>query len=157
MQSAPSVVYPVGRSAFQAGLLLFLGLATATTLALYLYTSNAPASPARHTVVPVLGALGWLFWVACACRSWSRSPEGALHWEPVRGSEEPGASGWSWAEVPQGGPVALSGVERVLDLQDRILIRFHLPGAGHRWVWVERRCLPARWADFRRALMSSRI
>lgn len=155
MQSAPSVVYPVGRSAFQAGLLVFLGLATATTGALYLFTSNFSLGLARDAVVPVLGALGWLSWVSCACWNWSRSPEGSLHWQPVRGPEEPGTSGWSWAEGLHAGPVGLSGVERVLDLQDRVLLRFRLPGAGHRWVWAERSVLPTRWADFRRALMSS--
>ena len=46
-------------------------------------------------------------------------------------------------------------MERVLDLQDRVLLCFSGPGVGRRWAWVERSGSPGRWNDLRRALVAS--
>lgn len=156
MHNALSVVYPVGRCAFQAWLLVFLGLLSAAVGVLYLLVSDFSTTRPWGLVAPVAGVVGWMLWVAWALLSWFRTREGVLHWNPVRGQDGAEAGPWSWTDRLGAEPLRLSGVERVLDLQDRVLLRLLTPGAGQRWVWVERRDQPARWGDLRRALASNR-
>lgn len=156
MHNAPSVVYPVGRCVFYAMLLALIGLVSAAVGATFL-SGLVPRSghPWGWTAVSV-GAFAWAVWVAVAVTGWLRSPEGSLSWDPDVVQEEGGAGAWSWCGPPSSEPVSLSQMECVVDLQNRILLRFRSANAGPRWIWVERRGNSARWSDLRRALVSSR-
>jgi hypothetical protein len=150
------VVYPVGRCAFHARLLVLLGGVGVGVGVFFVFESNFQSSGLWGWLACSAGILTWLVWMAWAFLSWIRSPEGSLHWRPNRGQEMDGASAWWWTDQPASEPLVLSKMERVLDLQDRVLLRVCGAGMGQRWVWVERSAFPARWSDLRRALVSSR-
>ena len=156
MQNAPSVVFPVGRCAFHGGLLLVLGMAIVAVGALFLAGLGGGTLGAWIWFPGVAGAVAWLIWAAWAFLSWQRSPRGSLRWEPQRGAEGGAPGTWSWIDRSAHEPQALSDVERVLDLQGRVLLRVCGAGVGRQWVWVERSGAPAHWNDLRRALLSGR-
>ncbi|WP_225784060.1 hypothetical protein [Xenophilus sp. Marseille-Q4582] len=138
MRSAPSVSFPVGRSRFEGGLLLALGLAGGAALALWMAQAVAPAGWKA-------GALaGWLAGCAWAWRQWRATPVGRLDWR-----EE----GWFWARAGEGAasePSPLPAPPRVvLDLQHVLLLQ--APGFAPRWFWLARRDDPACWNALRRA------
>ncbi len=154
MRNAPSVVYPVGRCAFQAWLLVFIAGLSGAVGASFLFGLNAPAQGLWGWLTRSAGILAWSVWTAWAFLSWIRSPEGVLHWSSVGGGEKDGGGAWSWTDRTAPEPLALSEMERVLDLQDRILLSIRGAGLGQRWIWVERSASPARWNDLRRALVA---
>lgn len=154
MRSAPSVVYPVGRCAFYAGLLLFLGGLGLVNLLLWWHGSRAQQSAADIPGVLLAGVGLWVAWAVFAWRSWMRSPEGQLQWD-ARSVESDGrgrVGGWRWHSEAYRDGVALQDVELVLDLQGFALLRLRNRDAASSWVWVERSRSPARWNDLRRAL-----
>ncbi len=156
MQNAPSVVYPVGRCVFYALLLAIIGLLSAAVGTLFLL-GFAQRSDHSWRWAPVLAwVLLWMVWVAVAVTSWLRSLQGTLKWDANMVRDEGGAGAWLWSDLSSSEPLALSKVERVLDLQNKILLRFRSVSTGQRWIWVERSGHPARWNDLRRALVSSR-
>ena len=156
MHNAPSVVFPVGRCAFQGWLLVVLGMVGAAVGALFLVESDFWRLGAWGWLPGVTGMCVWLIWAAWAFANWRRSPEGSLRWD-ARQLAESGVQGiWAWTDRMASEPVELSDVERVLDLQSRVLLRICGPGMGRQWVWVESGSCPARWNDLRRALVSGR-
>lgn len=154
MQSAPSVVYPVGRSAVGDRVLVALAFLLATTMALGLATAQASAGA---WVVSALAMASWGLWAWHDAR---RVPAGWLRWRPAaRASVGEGAAPgcWCWQPSLQSEGVAIARVEPVLDLQARWLLR--LTAAGHgapRWLWVEAERAPTDWLALRRALMHAR-
>jgi hypothetical protein len=156
MHNAPSVVYPVGRCAFQGWLLMVLGALSAAVVALFLVESDFRTLGVSAWLPGAVGVGVWLSWGTWACLSWFRAPQGSLRWEPRHVEEEGSRGAWFWADGAGSEAVLLGSVERVLDFQGRVLLRFCGPGVGHRWAWLERRSLPARWGDLRRALLASR-
>lgn len=155
MHNAPSVVFPVGRCAFPAWLLAALGALSAAMGILFFIESDSQASGFPAWLPIVAGVGGWLIWATWATLNWLRSPQGTLRWEPRR--VEPGSTpgAWSWTDSAVAEPLVLSSVERVIDLQGRVLLRFGGPGLGQQWAWVEQRSSPTRWNDLRRALLAS--
>jgi hypothetical protein len=156
MHNAPSVVFPVGRCAFQGWLLVALGAVSSAVGTLFLVESDFRNLGVWGWFPGVAGVVGWLLWTAWACLSWLRSPQGTLHWEPRRVAEEGAKGAWSWTDRNCSEPLTLNSMERVLDLQGSVLLRFSGAGVGPRWAWVERRSSPGRWNDLRRALLASR-
>jgi hypothetical protein len=150
MRSAPSVIFPVGRSAFYAGLLLGLGLLGGLVLLIGSFMGSIGLRGPRFLV----GAGTWLMWLGFAAWSWRRTPVGQLHWNAMSGGAEPGdrAGAWSWHSGAQQEGAQLQRVETMLDLQSRVLLRLRNPDAATRWIWVEQGHDPARWDDLRRAL-----
>ena len=147
MRNAPSVSYPVGRSAFQAGVIVVLGLLGA--LALLLPLRWYPAVPGW---VWVAGALLWLFWSGWAGLNWSRAPRGRLQWD-ARALPATGTRAGVWRWLPDGAPaVELQALDWVWDAQVVVLARPRSPGQRLPWLWLEGRREPARWDDLRRAL-----
>lgn len=155
MRNAPSVVYPVGRSAFQAWLSVFIAGLSGAVVASFLFGLDAPAQGLWGWLTCTAGVLAWSVWAAWAFLSWIRSPEGVLRWSSMDGGEEEGAGAWSWTERTAAEPLELSELERVLDLQGRILLSIRGTEMGRRWIWVEQSVSPARWSDLRRALVAS--
>jgi hypothetical protein len=136
MHAAPSVSYPVGRSAF-AGALLAL-LAAAGLGAVLAFTLQSRADGWRHAAAWIALAAG----VLLAGATWLRSARGVLHWD---------APGWRWEE----GAASQAGqAELVLDLQARVLMRWHAEGGPARWLWLERTSAPSHWEALRRAVYS---
>jgi hypothetical protein len=146
MRSAPSVRYPVGRSAFFGRLLVLAGGLGLVAVALCA-VAGGPASG-------MLMALGWGLWLVTALRSWRRQLQGSLGWQASAVTPEglPAAGVWSWSSAAYQEGVTLKRVERVYDFQKAVLLRLHNPDGARSWVWVERRSDPGRWDDLRRAL-----
>lgn len=159
MRNAPSVVYPVGRCLFHGILLALLGvLGLLVLVAWWWYGAEAPPTPGvssrEWTALAGLGL--WVGWVVFAWRSWQRSPVGHLHWDALAtvDDEHPRKGIWRWRSDAYREGAPLRRLELALDLQDRVLLRLRNPDAAGSWVWVERASDPARWGDFRRALMA---
>lgn len=147
MQSAPSVSYPVGRSFFSGLLYGVAGLVALLAVGMLASTSRFWA---------FVGGVAWLFWVALAWRAWHTQPCGRLCWEaaPRRHAPDDGpvAGRWVWFSDAYREGVGLRRVERIYDLQRRMLVRLHNPDGVVLWAWVERAADPPRWDDLRRAL-----
>ena len=154
MQSAPSVVYPVGRSVFYRNLILAVGGAVGAMLSLgWVVAWVAAPWSVRHGLW-ALGAALWAVWFARAWRHSAVAPGGELHWDaramPVKLGDLPGAWYWRWADSKHE-PVPLR-VVLVLDWQERVLVRTKGLPLVARWLWLERSACSARWDDLRRAL-----
>ncbi|WP_332739705.1 hypothetical protein [Hydrogenophaga sp.] len=156
MYNAPSVVYPVGRCVFHALLLTIIGLVSAAVGALFLLGLVQRLDHSWGWTAVLACVLLWMAWVAVAATSWLRSHQGTLEWDSNTVLDEGGAGAWLWSDPSSSESVALSQMEWVLDLQNRILLRFRSVSTGQRWIWLERSRHPARWNDLRRALVSSR-
>jgi hypothetical protein len=136
MHAAPSVTYPVARSAFAgavAAALVALG-----ALAAAAWTWQASQAGWRQ-------ALAWAAVAVCgavAAAAWWRSPAGVLRWD---------GTAWTW----QADGAAAGGSPRLaLDLQSKILLRWQ-PDAGRvRWLWLERTADSTQWEALRRAVYS---
>ena len=136
MHAAPSVTYPVGRSAF-AGALLAVVAATGLA-AVVAFTWQPVGFGWRHAAAWAALAVA----AGLAGRAWLRSARGVLAWDGVD---------WHWQE---GEAVATGRPEIALDLQARLLLRWRAEGAGARWLWVERSSAPSHWDALRRAVYS---
>jgi toxin CptA len=136
MHAAPSVSYPVGRSAFAAcayAALLLLGLAAAVA-----WTFQADGFGWRQGAAFAGVAAGG----AVAAAGWLHSPRGLLRWD---------GAGWQWEE---GGRVATGQPELALDLQSRLLLRWKAQDGRARWLWLEGATDAAHWDALRRAVYS---
>ena len=133
---APSVSYPVGRSAFQALLLLALGAAGLAACGLLAWQ--------------VAGWRAWLAGLAAvaiaawAALWWRTQSEGLLLWD---------GAAWDWSPAGQG--LARRGrIDVLLDLQHALLLRWAGEEGRCEWLWAERGRAPTRWAALRRAVYS---
>lgn len=140
MRSAPSVNYPVGRSRYAERLLLtiwILGACCAIAVCWRFDGSywRESASMLSVAATGVLARIGSLRSAAVASLSFD-----GRYWT-VWGRRIPGKSGKSRASV-------------AVDLQSLLLVRVAEPGGPRHWLWLERRAMPARWRDLRRALYS---
>jgi len=126
MRHAPSVSYPVGRSRFEAGLLLALGLVTACVLLAWQLQTPTPS---------MLWALPWLLLVMLGWRHWRAAPQGVLRWQGGQ---------WCFDAVPIAAPQVRLDLQGVMLLQ----ISAHSPA----WLWLSRRSVPAQWNALRRAV-----
>jgi toxin CptA len=136
MHAAPSVTYPVGRSAFAGALcvaLAALGLAAAGA-----WTWQSDAFGWRQ-------GLAFAAVLACALPgllAWLHAPVGALRWDGL---------GWQWQ---QGAASEPGQAELALDLQARLLVRWRAEGGRTRWLWIEQESALADWDALRRAVYS---
>src|SRR5690606_34116800 len=132
MHAAPSVSYPVGRSRFALACLAGLWLAGAAAAAVWWL--QVPGAGWRQALV-LLAVLACGLLVAVG---WRRGAQGTLAWD---------GGGWRWEEAgPQEGAAWRPGrPELVLDLQSRLLLRWHSEAPAPRWLWLERESDGARW------------
>ncbi|HYE41575.1 MAG TPA: hypothetical protein VEB23_16685 [Ramlibacter sp.] len=136
MHAAPSVTYPVGRSAFAARLQAALGLLGLAAASAWAWQS--PSFGWRQA----LAFGGVLAGAALAFTSWRRSPAGHLRWD---------GEAWQWEEGASSTP---GRPETALDLQSAMLLRWR-PQAGRAlWLWVERASDASHWDALRRAVYS---
>jgi toxin CptA len=136
MYNAPAVTYPVGRSHFQSGLTLAVGLAGALAQGAWWLLSDAPG--------PVHG-LGWLLWlVFCSWALWRvlRTPQLQLVWDGQEWRLQAGASN----------PLVTPQV--ILDVQHGLLLCLRPETGRALWVWPAQQTQPERWLALRRALFN---
>lgn len=136
MHNAPAVSYPAGRCASAGAALAAIWLAGAAGIVLW--AAQARVAPMAFAIAcaALLAGGGW------AGRAWLRSPVGTLSWD---------GQGWTWAAAE--GAQAAGTPELALDAQRILLLRWQGPGRAQ-WLWLQRRTLPARWDDLRRAVYS---
>ncbi len=136
MHNAPAVTYPVGRSHFQVGLTLTVGLTGAVALAAWWWLSMERG----------LGhGLGWVLWlVFCGWAGWCglHTPRAQLAWD-----------GQDW-RLHAGASSMLVTTRVILDVQHSLLLCLR-PEVGFAvWVWPAQLAQPERWLALRRALFS---
>lgn len=135
MHNAPSVSYPVGRSYFQACLLVFLVLAGLTV---DLVWSSQALWGWRQGLVGVSLCLAVVF----ALHEWQRTPQGTLSWDGVD---------WCFNE---GQHAVIGDVTALLDLQFILLLRLTPMKGPPLWLWAERGRQAPLWLALRRAVFS---
>jgi toxin CptA len=135
MHNAPSVSYPVGRSHFQAGLLV---LTVLTGLIVDIFWSTQSLWGWRQGLVGLSLCLAVVF----ALHEWLRTPQGTLNWDGV---------GWCFSE---GQGAVIGGVTVSLDLQFVLLLRLTPNKGPSFWLWAERRRQALLWVALRRAVFS---
>lgn len=136
MHSAPAVVYPVGRSSFQLGIIaigMLLGVLQGVLWWLQLGQVNERV---------LLFGVVWLAAVVLASADAWRTPAGHLRW---RGDV------WTLAQAqsPTTGEVRV-----VMDLQGVMLLSWRHDSGKSSWLWVERRRAPPAWRALRCALVA---
>ncbi len=153
MRNAPAVMYPVGRCAFYAKVLLGLAGMGGLVVAFPLITM---VDSTERTPVVLVGMGLWLLWSCFAAWSWRRSPTGRLQWDALasHADGEGQAGAWRWHSDAYQDGALMQRVEPMLDLQTRMLLRLQNRDAATSWIWVEQDRDPARWDDLRRALMA---
>jgi toxin CptA len=140
MHSAPSVIYPVGRSRNAERLLFALWLLGVCAV-----------------IVAAIQSAG-IDWrdgmlLLCAIIATVAAWTGVFR---TSGSANLIFDGQCWSM--SGGielPAAQAAV--MLDLQRLLLVRLRGTLGATRWIWVERDAMPGRWRDLRRALYSRAI
>ncbi|MFI5444744.1 hypothetical protein [Polaromonas sp. UC242_47] len=141
MHNAPSVVYPLGRSRFQAGVLL--GLWLSGVVVLILWWRSAPGWDWRLG----LGLAAVVAAGAAAAWGWKNSPVGQLRWD---------GQVWSWESQGYQAGTAARELTVALDFQRILLLRLENHDHATLWLWADRRAMPERWLDLRRAVYSRR-
>jgi hypothetical protein len=102
-----------------------------------------------------LGTVDWRAGLLVLCvlgagmAAWRGSPGRAL-------SDVLDFDGSRWSIRGAGGWQA-AGARVALDGQSWLLVRMTEPGGACRWVWLERRTMPERWQNLRRAVYSRPI
>lgn len=137
--SAPPVVYPLGRSRFQALLLAGLWAAGCASIVLWLFSGQQAV---WHVVLSVTAFSGAGL---AAFIGGKNTKAGQVVWDGQH---------WRW-EVPvyQSG-IAEHRVSVMADFQSLLLLRIQSDTQKSMCVWCERSAFPERWLDFRRALFS---
>ncbi|MES2975020.1 MAG: hypothetical protein V4757_15505 [Pseudomonadota bacterium] len=139
MHSAPTVIFPAGRSRFAGTLALLLWLAGLGVVLMWVL------QPGEFGWRQAVGLGGVALAGVLALRGWLAMPAGDLSWTGQH---------WVWSS---GGLQAQGVVTPQLDVQHCLLLRFHgakgTQGAP-RWLWLERRSRVERWDDLRRAVYS---
>lgn len=136
MHAAPSVSYPVGRSALAARLAALLAGAALAACAAWSVQAQAFGGRQAAAFVVALGC------AAIAARAWLRSPSGRLHWD---------GNGWQWQDAAGLGAGSLG---LALDLQAHMLLRWQGEEGRARWLWVARESDVSHWDALRRAVYS---
>ncbi|MDL9998408.1 hypothetical protein QTI24_07350 [Variovorax sp. J22P240] len=137
MHSAPSVNYPVGRSRYAERLLL--GLWALGVLGVTVACVQAAGFDWRQGILALSAAVA-----------------GLAAWTGVLRCTDPADLSFDGQHWSISGHAALRTAQAsvVLDLQALLLVHLSEPARARRWVWVDRRAMPERWRDLRRALYS---
>ena len=140
MHGAPSVSYPVGRSRIANRLLLLLWISGAACTVAACARSGKMDWRSGLLVLCFLGAsmAGWR-------GSSRRDSSDVLDFDGSR---------WSIRGAKR---LQAAGARIALDGQSWLLLRMTEAGGACRWVWVDRRTMPERWQNLRRAVYSRPI
>ena len=80
-----------------------------------------------------------------AWRSWDRLPSGQLAWD---------GTVWHWESPSYQTGSADHKLSVIADFQHRLLLRLENQAGASQWLWLEKKAMPERWMDLRRALYS---
>lgn len=140
--NAPPVVYPLGRSRFLGALLLGLWLCgVALTLLTFFLGARQLDWRIMLAAVFVAGA------GTAAFTSWRNAPAGRLAWD---------GEIWRWESPGYQAGAAEYSLSILADFQNILLLRLENQAHARLWLWMERRSMPERWLDLRRAVYSPR-
>ncbi len=135
MHSAPAVVFPVGRSHFEAW---SIGALISCECFAWVLWSSSVAVIGEFQISA--GALVVVFSV-WLLMSWWQTPQGRLSWD-----------GMNWALYLKGQTTSVNP-ELVFDLQFVMLLRLGVHESSRAcWVWLERSSNSLRWFALRRAV-----
>ena len=137
--NAPSVVYPLGRSHFGDLFLLGWWLTGLSLVVLWFYTARL-----------VDWRIGLEVFAVCSVgigieKYWRSSPVGQLAWD---------GEAWRWESSSYQTGLTEQTISVVVDLQNVLLLRLENQARAKMWLWAERKKMPERWLDFRRAVYS---
>lgn len=82
---------------------------------------------------------------AVAYKGFRRTPVGQLAWD---------GQCWRWEGTGYLTGAAEQKLTVIVDFQSLLLLRLENPAHAQLWLWAERRMLPERWLDLRRAVYS---
>jgi toxin CptA len=137
LHSAPSVVYPLGRSRFQAQLVMAVWLLG--VLVTGVWWLLLPRLDWRLGLgVAAVAAAG-----LAALSGWKNSPSGQLRWD---------GQIWRWESHGYQAGEATHEVAVLADFQQVMLLRVENQAHASLWLWAERKAFPERWMDLRRAV-----
>ncbi|MES2190325.1 MAG: hypothetical protein V4454_09390 [Pseudomonadota bacterium] len=137
--SAPPVVYPLGRSRFQACLLAGIWFAAACSVLFWFYSSQQ-ADWRIYIAAMAMIASGLAAFVG-----WRRTAVGQLVWDGQL---------WRWEGSGHQPGMSEQYISVVADFQRLVLIRMENQAQKSMCMWCERAAFPERWLDFRRAVFS---
>lgn len=133
------MTYPLGRSHWQAWVLLSLWLAALLVVGVWVATSQSIGGRQCLGLAVVVGV------GLAALHGWKHSPVGQLAWD---------GQVWRWEGPGYQSGVAEYELSATLDFQNLMLLRIENQAHAKLWLWAERRALPMRWLDLRRAVYS---
>ncbi|MDO8699472.1 MAG: hypothetical protein Q7J75_03495 [Rhodoferax sp.] len=136
MRNAPAVSYPVGRSSFQAWLILGMGL-SAAVVGLLWQQQTGLAGWRWHLFV-----LTSLLTFAFTAGLWWRMPKGCLIWD---------GQNWCWTRPG----MSIAGTLAVhLDFQGLMVLSLRTSDRHSLWLWPQRSAQPELWQALRRAVFA---
>lgn len=138
---APPVVYPLGRSSLRAWILAGLWL---TGLVLTLLWFNAVRLFDWRTC---LAFFALVTSGLAAFVDWKNAPSGQLVWD---------GGLWFWESSAYQSGLAEQELSVIADFQHVLLLRIQNQAGASLWLWLERKTMPERWLDLRRAVYSTR-
>lgn len=139
MHNAPPVVYPLGRSRFQGWLVLVVWLAGLLVWMLWFVATRQPDWRMGLVFAAVLVA------GVAAYKGWKNTPTGQLAWD---------GEIWRWESMGYQTGIAPYELSVIADMQHVLLLRLENQARARLWLWAERKALPERWLDLRRAVYS---
>ena len=137
MHNAPTVSYPLGRSAWLGAPLVVLWLAGVAALAIW--CASVDALSWRQGLDLAL----WLLLGGWSWRAWRGQVQGELSW-----------TGMHWLLLRDPSAPCEGMVSVQLDLQHLLLLRFTPVTGPACWLLPLRATQPQRWQDLRRAVYS---
>jgi len=82
---------------------------------------------------------------AAARAAWQRMPTGQLAWD---------GQFWHWQGTNDQGGLAECALSVIVDIQHGLLLQLENQAGMQAWLWLEKKIVPARWLDLRRAVYS---
>ena len=140
--NAPPVVYPLGRSRFLGVFLLGLWLCGLLLTLLWFFQAARQPDWRIGLALLCVAVAG-----AAAYTGWRNAPAGRLAWD---------GQAWRWESPGYQAGAAEYELSVLADFQRALLLRLENPAHARLWLWVERRGMPERWLDLRRAVYSPR-
>jgi toxin CptA len=138
--NAPPVVYPLGRSRFLGVFLLGLWLCGLLLTLLWFLQGGRPLDWRMALALAVVVGAG-----VAARIGWQNAPAGRLSWD---------GEVWRWESPGYQAGIAEYELSVLADFQHALLLRLENPAHARLWLWMERRGMPERWLDLRRAVYS---
>lgn len=147
-KSAPSVVFPVTRSAALAWLIGAILVVAVGAIAAWVGTGGKADS--RSWAWLCAAIVAWMLVALGAGHFWFTQLRGELRWD---------GSGWLLSVGEAGQTDARSGAlkerpEVLIDLQTHLWLVLKAADGRRVWLWLERAHHPQRWLDLRRAVYS---